>query len=68
MLNKALLVTNTSQYKGKVLDHFEDEYGNHLKDLNMVDTLVIVFADGEKIYLSQDWYGAECYFSQRKIN
>lgn len=62
-----LFTENVSQYEGKALSHFEDEFGNKLEDLNMVTDLVIVFTDGCKIKLAQDWRGCECYFSQYKL-
>jgi len=61
-----LLITDTDQYTEKVIDHFEDEFGNKLNNLNMLETLTIVFKDGEKIFLTRDWRGNECYFSQAK--
>lgn len=61
-----ILQTDTTQYEGKILSHFETEYGEKLKDLIMCDSLVIVFSDGAKIILKQDWRGQECYFSQKE--
>jgi hypothetical protein len=51
-------------HKGKVLSHFEDEYGNELKSLHMVDCFTIVFSDNSKIKMGQDWRGSTCYFSE----
>ena len=62
-----LLSIDADKYNYKTISHFEDRYGNKLKDLHMLDHLVIVFTDGEKIFLSQDWRGEECYFSQYEI-
>jgi len=62
-----LLQENMDKYEGKELSHFENEYGKKLKDLHMVEDLVIVFSDGSKIKMSQDWRGAECYWSQYEI-
>jgi len=59
-----LLQEQVSKYEGKTLSHFEDEFGNKLDDLHMVDELNIVFTDGSKIKMSQDWRGSECYWSQ----
>lgn len=59
-----LLVEKTDSHKGKILSHFEDESGNKLDDLYMCDSIVIVFINGDKIILGQDWRGSECYFSQ----
>lgn len=62
-----LLSEDTSKHKGKVLSHFEDEYGNEIDNLNMIECLVIVFVDKTKIKISQDWRGSECYLSQYEI-
>ena len=62
-----LLCEDTKKYKGKTLSHFEDEFGNKLDDLNMVKELIIVFDDGSKIKMGQDWRGSECYFSQYEL-
>jgi len=62
-----LLTESMDKYEGKTLSHFEDEWGNQLKDLNMITDLFIVFTDGSKIRLGQDWYGSECYFSQYEV-
>lgn len=59
-----LLQTNADRYYGKVVARFEDEYGHELESLHMCDSLVIVFTDGERIVMKQDWRGQECYFSQ----
>ena len=59
-----LINEDTGKYKGKVLSHFEDEHGNEINDLYMIECLVIVFSDNSKIKMSQDWRGNECYFSQ----
>jgi len=59
-----LLTENMDKYEGKTLSHFENEYGRKLKDLHMTTDIVIVFTDGSKIILGQDWRGSECYFSQ----
>jgi hypothetical protein len=61
------LSVDAKKYTGKVVSHFEDYLGNSLSDLHMLEELVIVFTDGEKIYLSQDWRGSSCYFSQYEI-
>lgn len=61
-----LIVESLEKYEGREFSHFEDRYGSKLKDLYMLEGLVIVFKDGSKIILEQDWYGSECYFSQRK--
>jgi hypothetical protein len=64
-MNKGmLLTTNCDQYAGKVIACFEDKHGNVLKDLSMLDSLVIVFKDGERIYMRNDLRGNEYYFSQ----
>lgn len=56
----------TSVHEGKVLSHFEDEFGSKLDRLYMITDFIIVFTDGSKIKMGQDWRGAECYFSQHK--
>jgi predicted DNA-binding protein len=63
--NFIVTTQNTSQHKGKKIARFEDLYGNELEDLYMCEEVVIVLEDGEKIILSQDWRGSECYISQR---
>lgn len=63
-----LIMQDTSKYKGKVLSHFEDGFGNEIYNLYMVDCLVFVFTDGEKIKMSKDWRGNECYFTQRSLS
>ena len=59
-----LLKRNTRDKKGKVIDRFEDEYGNELDDLNMKETIIIIFTDGSKIKLGIDTYGSETYISE----
>ena len=59
-----LICEDIKKYEGKQFSHFENEYGNKITDLNMVDCLVIVFSDKSKIKMAQDWRGRECYFSQ----
>lgn len=61
-----LIHEETQIHKGKIISHFEDEFGAELSKLFMVDTLVIVFTDGSKINMVQDWRGQECYWSQYK--
>lgn len=60
-----LLETITEKYQGKTLSHFEDEHGQRLKSLYMLEGLHIVFTDGSKIKLAQDWRGMDCYWSQK---
>jgi len=62
-----LLSEDLEKYKGKTFSHFEDEFGRKLSDLNMVTELIIVFDDGSKIKMGQDWRGSECYFSQHEL-
>ncbi len=62
-----LFTENMDKYEGKTLSHFEDEFGNKLEDLHMVTDFVIVFTNGSKISLGQDWRGSECYFSQYEL-
>ncbi len=52
------------EHEGKVLSHFENKYGDKLNDLFMLHELVIVFTDGSKIRIEQDWRGQECYWSE----
>lgn len=59
-----LIEENVEKHEGKTLSHFEDLAGNKLESLYMIDGLVIVFRDGTKIKISQDWRGQECYLSQ----
>lgn len=60
------MTTNTKEnrYHGKMIDRFEDEYGHVLESFDMLNFLVIVFTDGEKIQIGRDWRGAECYLSE----
>lgn len=62
-----LFIENMSKYEGKTLSHFENEFGKKIEDLHMVTDIVIVFTDGSKISLRQDWRGSECYFSQYEL-
>ena len=62
-----LVCEDTKKYKGKTFSHFENEAGDKLNDLNMVMELIIVFDDGSKIKMAQDWRGGECYFSQYEL-
>ena len=59
-----LLIRNTSDHKGKVIDRFEDEFRNEITYLNMQDTIIIIFTDGSKIKLGIDTYGSETYISE----
>ena len=59
-----LLQENTIEHEGKTLSHFEDEFGNILKDLHMREEINIVFTDGSQIKIGKDWRGDECYLSQ----
>ncbi len=61
-----LLQQNTEQLKGKQIDCFTDEYGNKLDNLIMCESIVILFTDGTKLFLDQDWRGENCYISQYK--
>ena len=61
-----LLISNTDEHKGKVIDRFEDEFGNELSDLHMQDTIIIIFTDGSRIYLGIDTYGSDHYISEYK--
>ena len=60
-----ILHTNTNRYYGKTIARIEDEYGKELENLTLCESLVIIFTDGDRIILMQDWRGNECYFSQR---
>lgn len=62
-----ILSEDVAKHKGKKLSHFEDDYGNEINDLNMIDCIVIVFSDGSKIKIAQDWRGSECYLSQYEV-
>lgn len=62
-----ILRESASKHEGKTLSHFENQFGKKLDDLYMVDELIIVFTDGSKIKMDQDWRGSECYWSQRAI-
>lgn len=62
-----LVIESTENHKGEVISHFEDEQGNMLDDLNMLDCLVIVFNSGSRVKLAQDWRGNECYLSQYEL-
>lgn len=62
-----LLAENMDKHEGKTLSHFEDEFGKELEYLHMITDFVIVFTDGSKIRLGQDWRGSECYFSQYEL-
>lgn len=63
-INPGLLQTNLDQYEGLELSHFEDQYGGKLNSLYMQHWIVIVFKDGRKIRLTEDWRGNDFYISQ----
>lgn len=63
-----IISEQTSKHTGKKLSHFEDELGQKLDNLLLLECVVIVFDDGTKIKLAQDWRGNECYFSQYEIH
>lgn len=56
---------DVSRYKGKTVERIELPAnlmnGEHI---DMQDWVVIVFTDGERINLSTDWRGQDCYISQ----
>ena len=62
-----LFTENMDKYEGRTLSHFENEFGKKLENLSMLTSFVIVFTDGSKISLGQDWRGGECYFSQYRL-
>ncbi len=55
---------NLDYYYGKIIERFEDSQGNILCRAEMVKDLVIVFIDGDRLPLSLDWRGCDCYISQ----
>ncbi len=66
-MGNTIFSQNTKEHEGKVLSHFEDTNGDRLSHLDMCEEIVIVFMDETKIRLSLDWYGRDCYISQRDI-
>ena len=63
-LNPCLIETKTKAYEGAEISHFEDRYGKLLESILMEESVVIVFKDGRKMVLAQDWRGTESYISQ----
>ncbi len=60
------IVEKTNNHLNKTIVGFFDSYGNELTDLHMREDIVIRFSDESEILLSLDWYGSECYISQKE--
>ena len=59
-----LLERSTDIHKGKVIDRFEDGYGNEISDLSTREGITIIFTDGSRIILGIDTYGRDSYISE----
>jgi hypothetical protein len=57
-----ILDQNTEQHIGKVVKAIR---GDGTNSLDMCRQVTIEFTDGTCIVLAPDWYGQECYISQR---
>jgi hypothetical protein len=64
-LNPMILDTNADRYYGQAIVKITDRYGKELDNLVMVDWIIFHFEDGQKISISTDWRGQDCYISQR---
>jgi len=60
--------SNWSQFFGKKIIAVKDEYDNDIKETVMMHRFVLVFDDGDRLMISTDWRGDDCYISARTEN
>ncbi len=59
------LTRDPSIHYGKTIKEIVVDGSSNPSSLSMCDRITIVFTDGTQINLGTDWYGSECYISEK---